>query len=184
MKRYLLIFFIILLIVLLAITSTLAVLFYFQSNTNAGKVDQLTQENQLLKNQLQTFQNGSNSSGNEPLNPGTPTPTADLCKSTSDGLIEVDGPCKNALIASPVTVKGVVGGLFEGAMTIQILDNSGVELKLQPVTVPDTSDIPTNYSFNVSFSTPSTATGKIKLFTQSAKDGSEEHVVIVPVRFK
>jgi type II secretory pathway pseudopilin PulG len=182
MKRYLLIFFLVLLIILLAISSTVAVVFYFQANTNSGKIDQLTQENQVLKNQIQTLENGNNSV--VPTNPGTPTPTADPCKSFSDGLIEVDGPCKNSLVVSPVTVKGIVGGLFEGAMTIQILDDSGIELKLQPVTVPNTSDVPTDFSFKVSFPATTAATGKIRVFTQSAKDGSEEHAVVVPVRFK
>jgi hypothetical protein len=182
MKRYLIVFFILLLIILLTIATTTSVLFYLDSRNKDSRVRELENEVQLLNDRLQ----------NQDLPTPTPTgsasvtPTTNPCEHRStDGAIVVTKPCTNERIASPVNVRGVATGLFEGAMVVELFDAGGNLIHAQNVTVAAAeigAPAPFNVSFNFTPPTPPGA-GKIKFYSQSAMDGSDIHVVEFAIRY-
>src|SRR3989304_2599191 len=149
MKRYLIVFFILLLIVLLTISTTIAVVFYIQANNRGAEIEQLKNEIELLNSKLEN--NGGTDVTPTPTDTSTVTPTVNLCLNKSnDGAIVVTKPCKNQKLTSPLNIKGVATGLFEGTMIVELYDATDNLVHKQVVTVT-TPDIGQPGNFDISF---------------------------------
>jgi uncharacterized lipoprotein YbaY len=90
--------------------------------------------------------------------------------------IEITEPTSGAVldITQPVTVKGVGGGLFEGNVVVQALDQDGNILAQQPTTI-ESPDAGTGgegpWSVQLTINTTPGTSGKITAFSPSAEGG-------------
>ena len=105
-----------------------------------------------------------------------PSPTA----STSDGAIVVRRPQPSEEVTSPVVIVGDAD-VFEATVSIRILDAEGVELAASFTTATCGSGCRGEFSTEVFFFTPQRQDGIIEVFETSAEDGSQVHLVQIPV---
>jgi hypothetical protein len=118
--------------------------------------------------------------------PTTPTsPTAEPTDepSPSDGeepAIVVRTPVAGDEVVSPVTVAGTAN-VFEGTVSIRILDANGQELAATFTTATCGSGCRGRYSEEVFFFTEERQDGTIEVFESSAADGSPLNLVPVSV---
>jgi len=101
------------------------------------------------------------------------------------GDLVVELPTYDALIRSPVTLKGKVRS-FESGFAWRLKDARGKVLSSGSGTATGGEMGQLNpFSITVKFTPPTPPDpGTLEVFTTSAKDGSEENLVKVPVRFK
>jgi hypothetical protein len=105
-----------------------------------------------------------------------PSPTA----SPSDGAIIVRRPQPGEQVTSPVVIVGDAD-VFEATVSIRILDAEGVELAASFTTATCGSGCRGEFSTEVFFFTPRRQDGIIEVFETSAEDGSQVHLVRIPV---
>jgi hypothetical protein len=111
----------------------------------------------------------------------SPVPSASPA-AEAEANITVSEPQPNQLITFPFTVKGEAR-VFENVLSVALLDG-GFNLVSEKVTQANSPDVGQFGPFTATFTTkPSTKTGFIKVFSHSAKDGSEINLVLIPVRF-
>lgn len=112
----------------------------------------------------------------------TPTPTAapNPAASPSDGAIVVRRPQPGEQVTSPVVIVGDAD-VFEATLSIRILDAEGVELAASFTTATCGSGCRGEFSTEVFFFTPQRQEGIIEVFESSAEDGSQVHLVQIPV---
>ena len=108
---------------------------------------------------------------------GTPNPPW-----SSSGNILVETPWPGDTINNPVTVSGRAL-VFEGTASIRIKDANGTVL-VNTTTQAQSGTELSAFSKSVSYTNPTTATGTVEVFSISAKDGSEQDKVEIPVNFK
>lgn len=103
---------------------------------------------------------------------------------SESGNIKVQEPQANALVSSPLLIKGQAR-TFESTFQISLKDSSGKEVakKTATYTAADPSQFG-DYGELMLFDAPGTDTGTLEVFTNSAKDGSVQDLVKIPVRFK
>jgi hypothetical protein len=123
--------------------------------------------------------------GGTPTTPASPTaePTMDPSPSPSDGeepAIVVRTPVAGDEVVSPLTVAGTAD-VFEGTVSIRILDANGQELAAAFSTATCGSGCRGRYSEEVFFFTEERQDGTIEVFESSAADGSPLNLVQVPV---
>lgn len=100
---------------------------------------------------------------------------------SDSGNILVDQPWPGDKITNPVKIIGNALA-FEGVVSVRIKDADGNVLA--STTIQSESGVELSYfSKDVSYNKPSTKTGTIELFTESAKDGSEQDEVIISINF-
>lgn len=179
MKRFLLAAFILILVLTTTIASTLAVVFAVQSSNKDVTIKNLQDEISELKQQnlLPTV--------TPTLSPEvTTTPSATGCSTSSaDERIVVTKPCANDLVGGSVLVKGFATGLFEGNMIVDVLDSSKNVLQKKVYTLAGEPGSTVAFTETFVLAPVSVTSGYIKFYSQSAMDGSDIHVVEVPVRF-
>jgi nucleoid-associated protein YgaU len=95
--------------------------------------------------------------------------------------IAVRQPSPYDIVDDPVRVCGVGTG-FEGQITARVRDGHGTQLARASVPAGGTG-IWGNYDAALSVGVPSTAQGTLEVFEVSAKDGSEQNKVVVPITF-
>lgn len=103
-------------------------------------------------------------------------------------LIRVSSPLSNAIVASPLTVKGIARGnwYFEASFPIHLYDANGKELVVVPAQAQGewmtTEFVP--FEVILTFSKPATSTGTLTLEKDNAS-GLPEHddSISIPVRF-
>lgn len=105
-----------------------------------------------------------------------PSPTA----LPSDGAIVVRRPQPGEQVTSPVVIVGDAD-VFEATLSIRILDAEGVELAASFTTASCGSGCRGEFSTEVFFFTPQRQDGIIEVFESSAEDGSQVHLVQIPV---
>lgn len=105
-----------------------------------------------------------------------PSPTV----SPSDGAIVVRRPQPGEEVTSPVIIVGDAD-VFEATVSIRILDADGVELAASFTTATCGSGCRGEFSTEVFFFTPQRQDGIIEIFETSAADGSQVHLVRIPV---
>lgn len=112
----------------------------------------------------------------------TPTlsPTATPSVSPSDGAIVVRRPQPGEQVTSPVVIVGDAD-VFEATVSIRILDAEGVELAAAFATATCGSGCRGTFSTEIFFFTPERQNGTVEVFESSAEDGSQLHLVRVPV---
>lgn len=103
---------------------------------------------------------------------------------SESGNIKVQEPQANALVSSPLLVKGQAR-TFESTFQISLKDSSGKEVakKTATYTAADPSQFG-DYGELMLFDAPGTDTGTLEVFTNSAKDGAVQDLIKIPVRFK
>lgn len=102
----------------------------------------------------------------------------------SDGIlfgIEVTSPGPYGLISSPVAISGRAN-VFEGHVGLRVKDANGIVLG-EGFGTACMDDKPCPFVASVTFTTPSTTTGTVEAFTESAADGSLEDLISIPVTF-
>jgi hypothetical protein len=92
-------------------------------------------------------------------------------------------PLADFPVSSPVTVAGVVSGVFENQFMISVLDANGKELGQVRATAYGDIGKPAVFSEEVTFAAPTTKTGTIEIWDQSAKDGSKQVIDSVKIQF-
>jgi len=110
----------------------------------------------------------------------TTSPTAAPSASPSDGAIVVRRPQPAEQVTSPVVIVGDAD-VFEATVSIRILDAEGVELAASFTTATCGSGCRGEFSTEVFFFTPQRQDGIIEVFETSAEDGSQVHLVRIPV---
>jgi len=95
--------------------------------------------------------------------------------------IAVRQPRPYDIVDDPVRACGVGTG-FEGQFTARVRDGHGAQIAEVPVSAGGTG-IWGNYDAALHAGVPSTAQGTLEVFEVSAKDGSEQHKVVVPITF-
>jgi nucleoid-associated protein YgaU len=95
--------------------------------------------------------------------------------------IAVRQPRPYDIVDDPVRVCGIGTG-FEGQITARVRDGHGTQLARASVHAGGTG-IWGNYDAALPVGVPSTAQGTLEVFEVSAKDGSEQHKVVVPITF-
>jgi hypothetical protein len=106
---------------------------------------------------------------------GEPSPT-----DGAEPAIAVRTPVAGDEVAAPVTVAGTAD-VFEGTVSIRVLDANGQELAATFATATCGSGCRGRYSEEVFFFTQERQDGTIEVFESSAADGSPLHLVRVPV---
>lgn len=95
--------------------------------------------------------------------------------------IRVEAPLPGSLIRSPVLIMGKAQ-VFEATLIVVIEDGHN-ELARQVVTATAGAPEWGEFSVRLPFARPTNQYGTIIVYTESAKDGSIEHKVTLPVRF-
>jgi len=110
-----------------------------------------------------------------------PAPVADVTdQACTEG---ITSPLSGMSIDSPVTVAGTAS-VFENQFTISVVDGNGEEIgTTQAYAYGDIGITPAVFVEEVSFTTPSTATGTIEIWSASAKDGSKYIIDSLAVNF-
>lgn len=100
----------------------------------------------------------------------------------SDNIV-VNSPQANAVVTSPITVSGEAR-VFEGTVIIHVTTLSGDVLieEIATARAPDVGEWGP-YSAKINYDFSSTKEGFVKVFSESARDGSVENLVEVPVKF-
>lgn len=127
----------------------------------------------------------------EPPVVGSEAPTEDVATPivgepvvSQSGNIKVSQPQPDSLVSSPMLVKGQARA-FEATFQMMLKDSDGKEIAKKTVTY--TAEEPSQfgqYGELLLFDAPKTDTGTLEVFTYSAKDGSVQDLVTIPVKFK
>lgn len=117
-----------------------------------------------------------------PVSPkSTPSPTATPLPLGQGPAITVAFPIAQQRIASPVRITGAAR-VFEGSVEAAVKDASGNTLGSGFTTASRGAPEWGSYDMELKFQQPSSdAAGKVEVFSRSARDGSIEVSVVVPV---
>ena len=94
--------------------------------------------------------------------------------------VVVESPRPGAVVSSPVTVAGNAN-VFEATVTLRIVDASGEELVRDFTTATCGTGCRGDYNTRLRFDVTEVQNGFIEVFEESAKDGSPQFVVRLPV---
>lgn len=117
----------------------------------------------------------------------TPSPSADASTPSATGTVSpgaaaivVETPMPGEEVSAPVRVEGNAD-VFEATVSIRILDAEGAELAAAFATATCGGGCRGEFSTEVFFFTPERQNGTIEVFESSAEDGSQLHLVTIPV---
>jgi len=94
--------------------------------------------------------------------------------------ILVAGPVIGQRVTSPVTVSGTAD-VFEATVSVRIRDARGAQIAATFTTATCGSGCRGRYSVAVRYSVGTPQRGTVEVYSVSAKDGSDQHLVRVPV---
>jgi hypothetical protein len=94
--------------------------------------------------------------------------------------ITVDSPSIGQQVFSPVRVSGTAN-VFEGTVNVRILDSNGHELARTFTTATCGSGCRGDYSVSIKYQVDHQQSGTVEVLDYSARDGSPENVVDIPV---
>lgn len=95
--------------------------------------------------------------------------------------IVVDEPRVGATTPSPITVSGTAN-VFEATVSIRVLDAAGKTIARTFTTATCGTGCRGDFTASVRYRVGRTQRGTVEVFSVSAKDGSPQHLVAVPVR--
>jgi hypothetical protein len=119
--------------------------------------------------------------GHRRLFPVTVPVTLSRSSPATTAPIVVDEPIENARVSSPVLVSGVAN-VFEGTVSIRIVDENGAVLSEDFTTATCGSGCLGTYRTRVRFQVDHEQRGSIQVFESSAENGEPLHMVEIPVR--
>jgi hypothetical protein len=94
--------------------------------------------------------------------------------------ILLDTPAWGSTLSSPARLAGT-SNVFEATHRVQIIDSAGKTVYDGVVTATSGTGTRGDWSITATFTPTQTGAGKVRVFDESAKDGSDENVVEVPV---
>jgi len=94
--------------------------------------------------------------------------------------ILVESPVVGEQISNPVTISGTAD-VFEAAVSVRILDENGNEIARTFTTATCGTGCRGDYSVSVAYTVDHEQVGSIEVLDYSAKDGSAENVIAIPV---
>ena len=109
--------------------------------------------------------------------PATETPAAPEVPEA----ILITSPGLSSQLTSPLHIEGFAEPTFEQNLVIQITDENGAVLAIQPTTIQADAGSAGPFSADVAFTVPSDQPGRISVYTASARDGGLEHLASVEV---
>ena len=111
-------------------------------------------------------------------------PVADKPVESQSGNIKVSQPQPDSLVSSPLLVKGQARA-FESTFQMVLKDAAGKEIVKKTATyaAPDAGQFG-DFGELLLFDNPKTDKGTLEVFTYSAKDGTVQDLVKIPVKFK
>lgn len=128
--------------------------------------------------------NGGNASA--PINGGTSEATLPPLGSivSKSGNIVLDSPLSGEEVSSPMLVSGKAR-VFENTINIRVKNTQGNVL-IEELATAHASDAGQfgDFSVNIEFSFGSTKEGTLEVYSISAKDGSEQDLVSIPITFQ
>jgi len=101
---------------------------------------------------------------------------------TKNEMLSVTAPTPNQAVTTPVRVAGS-SNFFEAHTSIRIKDANGNVLAQSFAIAAGWMDKLYPFATNVSYSRPATATGTVEVFEASAKDGNDQNLISIPVKF-
>ncbi len=126
---------------------------------------------------------GMGSTATAPLPAATATPVAGVCPPNPDpappGAAVVNQPLPNAPVTSPLVVTGMVEA-FEATFQAQLLDAQANQLA-HVVGMAQQGQVLSPFSVTLTFQVSGPTPGCLRIYQQSAKDGSDTKIVLVPV---
>ena len=96
--------------------------------------------------------------------------------------VEIIAPVPNDYIISPVTIAGRAN-VFEGHVNLRVKDADGNELG-EGFGTGCMGENPCPFEAEISFTNPTTGTGFVESYEVSMRDGSENNLLQIPVRFR
>jgi hypothetical protein len=98
--------------------------------------------------------------------------------------ILVETPTNGAKLASPFTVSGKAR-VFEGLIHVDVKKEDGTVL-ISETTIARNSNVEAfgDFSIGIQFQFSNTTKGTLEVYSISAKDGSKENLVTIPVEFE
>jgi hypothetical protein len=109
-------------------------------------------------------------------------PAGSPTSETPGAFIEIDEPADGASVSVPFTARGSAN-VFEAALTVQVVDDSGAVVCERSVQATSGSGTPGTWEAEVAFVPPASETEMtLRAFSLSARDGSEENVVQHAIR--
>ncbi|MCG8402363.1 MAG: GerMN domain-containing protein [Firmicutes bacterium] len=96
--------------------------------------------------------------------------------------IWVTHPSSNQMVGIPLLIKGSAR-VYEGTVNIRLLDNSGAVLAETYTTASQGAPGRGDFETSLKFDPPKEGKGTLEVFCISAKDGSEQDKVSVPVQW-
>jgi len=97
--------------------------------------------------------------------------------------IKVTNPLANQQLTSPFTVEGEAR-VFENQVLIRVTNNQGEDL----INIDTTANSPNmgewgDFSIDIDYEFSQTKEGYVEVYSESAKDGSDENLIRIPVKF-
>lgn len=103
---------------------------------------------------------------------------------SASGNVIVTEPRPNDSVSSPVTLRGTAR-VFEAALSARAVSSSGTELGIAHFTTNAGAPEFGSFDARLTFRRPAgVSSGFVEVFTHSAKDGSVQDLVRIPVSFK
>ncbi|HEY8807545.1 MAG TPA: Gmad2 immunoglobulin-like domain-containing protein [Candidatus Limnocylindria bacterium] len=115
-----------------------------------------------------------------------PSPTASPIPSpviSAKGAITLKTPTVNATVSSPVTISGDAS-VFEAALAWRITDTGGRVIAEGFTTASLGAPGRGTYSISATYTVPAQTLAFIEVFSRSAKDGSIDEIVRIPVMLR
>lgn len=200
MKKTLAILAIVALFFISLVTFAGAVYFYSRSQKTSADMSDLQSQNDDLESQMSSLQDEVSTlesavdEAEEQLDQDldedgqivdTPIQITDPCNNaSSDGEILVTKPCTKDLLGSKFQIQGKAR-VFEATFQVSIVSSRGVVLYTNDFMTTG-GDIGQKNPFDepITWNSPGQGTGTVNVYELSAKDGSVEHLVSIPVKFQ
>lgn len=162
-------------------------LFRKPSQDNVSQNSFFSEKSQLSdKSQINSAADEDNSGGSEEAvkDKGSSDTESDDVAYLQGPNIIVESPTKNELLSSPIVVSGKAR-VFENTVNVDVKKEDNEVLISEVVNVhPIPKDSFGEFSVNIYFQFFNTDKGSIDVYSISAKDGSKENLVNIPVRFE
>jgi hypothetical protein len=122
---------------------------------------------------------------NKNITPIVREPSTDVVRNNHFGneFIQVKSPQKNTTIKNPVLIFGKAN-VFEANVRVRIIDDSKNILADDFITAEGWLDKLYPFEKEISYSRPTSQSGVVEIFEESAKDGSDLHKITIPVVFE
>lgn len=115
---------------------------------------------------------------------GTPKKTTEQQEEKTTADIVVDQPKPGETVTSPFLVSGKAR-VFEGTVIVHLVDDKGATVTRKPVTASAGAPAWGTFSTSIQYTTPaSPRKATLRVYSESAQNGSEQNLVTIPLTLK